>query len=67
MTNRTDKLKIRRNQTAKQALATAGQQPESPVEQARSRSRQRESLQQEKQRLAAQGRSHALSYRLAKR
>jgi transposase len=36
--------------------------PSEAEEQARSRSRQRESLQQEKQRLAAQGRSHALYY-----
>ena len=36
--------------------------PTEAQEQARSRSRQRESLQQEKQRLAAQGRSHALYY-----
>ena len=36
--------------------------PTEAEEQARSRSRQRESLQQEKQRLAAQGRSHALYY-----
>jgi transposase len=36
--------------------------PTEAEEQARSRSRQRESLQREKQRLAAQGRSHALYY-----
>jgi len=36
--------------------------PTEGEEQARSRSRQRESLQKEKQRLAAQGRSHALYY-----
>ena len=36
--------------------------PKEAEEQARSRSRQRESLQKEKQRLAAQGRSHALYY-----
>jgi transposase len=36
--------------------------PTEVEEQARSRSRQRESLQREKQRLAAQGRSHALYY-----
>jgi len=36
--------------------------PTQAEEQARSRSRQRESLQKEKQRLAAQGRSHALYY-----
>ena len=36
--------------------------PTQAEEQARSRSRQRESLQREKQRLAAQGRSHALYY-----
>jgi transposase len=36
--------------------------PSEAEEQARSRSRQRESLAQEKQRLAAQGRSHALYY-----
>jgi transposase len=36
--------------------------PTAAEEQARSRSRQRESLQKEKQRLAAQGRSHALYY-----
>ena len=36
--------------------------PTGAEEQARSRSRQRESLQKEKQRLAAQGRSHALYY-----
>jgi transposase len=36
--------------------------PSEAQEQARSRSRQRESLQREKQRLAAQGRSHALYY-----
>jgi len=36
--------------------------PSETEEQARSRSRQRASLQQEKQRLAAQGRSHALYY-----
>jgi transposase len=36
--------------------------PSEAEEQARSRSRQRESLQKDKQRLAAQGRSHALYY-----
>jgi transposase len=36
--------------------------PSEAQEQARSRSRQREALQKEKQRLAAQGRSHALYY-----
>jgi len=36
--------------------------PTEPEEQSRSQSRQRESLQKEKQRLAAQGRSHALYY-----
>jgi transposase len=36
--------------------------PTEAEEQARSRSRQRESWQKEKQRLAAQGRSHALYY-----
>ena len=36
--------------------------PSETEEQARSRSRQREALQKEKQRLAAQGRSHALYY-----